>query len=207
MRRALAAAAAAAVVAAAAPPAAAGREAGPRCDAGRTVARSHEVRVFETRGVVWACHRRTRRAIELGPRRCGFASCDVRSIRVVGRYVGYERASAGRYGDVSWGVLVVNARTRRVVRESRTGDAPPDDGGGSASGIGPTTDLELAANGSVAWIAENVFERGSHEVWRLDRRGRSRLDAGPGVAPRSLALSDGWLYWTRDRAAVAADLR
>jgi hypothetical protein len=67
----------------------------------------------------------------------------------------------------------------------------------------------VRADGAVAWIgvARSIIRHTSQvEVDRADRRGRSTLDTGSGVAPASLRLRGFTLSWRDAGAARTASL-
>ncbi|HEX6584644.1 MAG TPA: hypothetical protein VF056_13665 [Thermoleophilaceae bacterium] len=83
------------------------------------------------------------------------------------------------------------------------------------------SDLELKANGSVAWTLERialgpdgqplgypseppVIE--TREVWALDSHGQRLLDSGPELVPDSLEINGSTLYWLNGTIARSAIL-
>jgi hypothetical protein len=96
-------------------------------------------------------------------------------------------------------VRAVDLRTGRVrVAEQAIAD---DDSSDSYR----VTDLELRYTGGLAWIVErrSLPPGGgspviTHEVHRVDRGGRRRLDASAGIEPASLALSHARISWRSD---------
>lgn len=73
------------------------------------------------------------------------------------------------------------------------------------------TDLELRANGSVAWVAritQGMPATTTFEV-RAFHAAKARstiLDSGAAIGSRSLALSGMTLYWTNDGAPRSTKL-
>ena len=73
------------------------------------------------------------------------------------------------------------------------------------------TDLELRANGSVAWIARIVSGTPATTTYEVRTFGptvshSTIVDSGPDIASRSLALSAPTLYWTRAGAPRSTTL-
>jgi hypothetical protein len=83
-------------------------------------------------------------------------------------------------------------------------------------------DLELKANGSVAWTLDRVamgpdgypigYGSGqpptvvAREVWALDTHGQRLIDSGRNLDPGSLALNGSMLTWINDGAVHSATL-
>jgi hypothetical protein len=171
---------------------------------------TREARVYERFGYVYACLYRYGRRVVIA----NFTGHSItgtggqRNYRLAGRYVAFEDFYAGKMLG-SYYVLVYDLRTGRLVHEAQTGKPPADASSqtqGAAFGLGPTTALLLEPDGSVAWIARDVWTTGpgypsyspvpEYEVRVADRRGNLRLDAGPAIDPGSLQAQDGGLKWT-----------
>jgi len=70
-------------------------------------------------------------------------------------------------------------------------------------------DLELKANGSVAWIVDRFEFMGSPhtiDVVAVDSAGRRVLDSGTDVDPKSLTLTGSTLTWVKSGATRSASL-
>ena len=125
-------------------------------------------------------------------------------VRLAGRYVGHANEFTASPGDATGAVvLVTDLRTGRVKR--RFENAP-------TFSTYDVTDLELSVTGSVAWIARVRSGAGGaeiHEVVKMDSTTATAqvLDAGPSIAPDSLALSGSTLYWTNGAVPRSAVLR
>ncbi|MDX6689108.1 MAG: hypothetical protein QOG15_565 [Solirubrobacteraceae bacterium] len=113
-------------------------------------------------------------------------------IAVAGRFVAY-----GAYSDCAAGFCDPNGV---IVQDLRTGHVTFAD---ASLRVATVHSLVLRANGSVAWIQSSFNELGSFlpgfAVVKV-QRGQPPviLDSGPTVAPDSLALAGGTLYWTKD---------
>ena len=155
----------------------------------RTVEANAAARVFTWRDEVFACayRRRTRVNLGLEARRGCLRDCGgVATLRLRRRFVAYQTFSSSMTASraVVWR-LDLAARRPRVIWNGRRFAL--------YSGV---TDLELAANGSLAWIATfSGSNRPAYEVWKADRAGLRVLDGGREIAEDSLALSGRTLYW------------
>lgn len=152
----------------------------------------------------YACLYRTGRRValgEVGP--AGMFSDRISPVRLAGRYVAYAEEYTAATGDAIGAVVQVrDLRTRTLVsRFQSPGDPNTYD----------VTDLELRANGSVAWIARIVQgtpATTTYEV-RTFAAGESEseiVDSGAAIETRSLALSGRTLFWTRDGAPRSTTL-
>jgi hypothetical protein len=86
---------------------------------------------------------------------------------------------------------------------------PTGTNGPSSIGLGPVTSLVLKSDGAVAWIARNkpIGEPAtSYEVHAVDKTGARLLAAGDEIAPGSLVLAGGTLYWTQGGRPMSATL-
>ena len=186
-----------------------------RCQAknSRTEEASRYARVYSVRriqddavtrrwyGCLYSSGRRVRLG-DVGP--SGQFSDRISPVRLAGRHVAYASEYTASTGDALGAVVQVrDLRTGAFVRRFQSpGDPNTYD----------VTDLELRTNGSVAWIARIIAgtpARTSYEVrlFPTSQAQASIADAGPTLGARSLALSAGTLYWTRDGAARSAVLR
>lgn len=181
--------------------------------------RTSSVRVFKKGQQVYGCHRAPRRIFRLGeeiPPDVSRVQVGVRPVRVAGSLVGNSSfANDFRGGFTSMQSLRVRdlraGRTLRVVDYSD----PPD-----ATVFRSVTDLELMANGSLAWVLQSAsLGPGGQIIRRYEVRtadgplGRGApsanrvLDPGPDIAPESLTLKGNTLSWTRSGQIVSAPLR
>jgi hypothetical protein len=110
-------------------------------------------------------------------------------------------------------VVVRDLSTGRVLHKVPTGS--PVKSNPYQAGVGPVVALVVKANGSVAWIAEDVersMNVGSSEVvpyfdvWEADKTGSRLLASGFDVDPSSLALAGSTLYWTQGGKPFSASL-
>jgi hypothetical protein len=168
---------------------------------GRVIAADAAVRVYKLKTRVYACSRRSKKAIYLGSTSANLtAGEEVRNVRAAGRFVAYEHSYGGRGGERYY-VVVVDVVSRRS-RAYATGARPPSDV--INAGIGPTTDIALTTNGSVAWIARVTYSPDAvYEVHAVAARGvrRQLLDRSRGIAAGSLATSNPVIYWLKDGVA------
>ena len=167
------------------------------CDreGGKVIRASRRARVFRIGDHVYACLLNEER-VRLGrasdsPR---LRARTVRRFRLRGPFVAVEskhayRRSTAHYVDV---ILLYNGQEFRSV---------PTGGEPTGQGVGPTTDLVLASNGSIAWIAENVSSQPrTYEVHEDDyqERDTTLVMSGPDIDPRSLVLRRGFrAEWSR----------
>ena len=71
----------------------------------------------------------------------------------------------------------------------------------------PVTSLVLTPSGRAAWIVGPTDAQGTHVVRTTDHATRSTTSvvaSGTDIAPRSLAVADGVLYWTQGSTARSA---
>jgi|tagenome__1003787_1003787.scaffolds.fasta_scaffold20867710_2 hypothetical protein len=194
------------------------------CDAARsrTIAETQRVRVYAVRAPfsgfnVRACWKPTGRSMAVGQRYgCVDEGCGgVRTFRIAGAFVAFERSNQDKDAGSSYRVVVVDVWHRRQVRSAPTGALtpeqaePPDRVGERHEGIGPVTDLALRPNGSVAWIARDL-DSGSppaFQVHRADRHGRALLATATDIDSRSLRAADHRITWTQagDRRSASLD--
>jgi hypothetical protein len=147
--------------------------------------------------------------IDLGE---NYAPDDYReNFRLAGPFVAFFRHECAMCipWDQGW-IEVRDARDGGLVRK-------PDVAWGSR-----LADLEVKANGSVAWTLDRVamgpdgypigYGSGqpptvvAREVWAVDVHGQRLLDSGPNLDLNSLALSGSMLTWVNDGATRTATL-
>ncbi len=186
---------------------------------GSTVLRTSSARIFRKGNDVYGCHRGPRRVFRLGtdlPPEEILAEAGVRPVRVAGPLVGYSyflRDPRGRFFS-SQSLRVRDLRDGRTLRLIDYSD-PPD-----ATVFRTVPDLEVKANGSLAWIFEYGALGPGGEVIRryevrtadgaLGKRAQSAnhvIDPGPDIAPESLTLRGSTLSWVRNGQVVSAPLR
>jgi hypothetical protein len=165
-----------------------------------TVYRSSAGRIFKKRGHYYSCSYREGKKFRLAE--SGFTGEDrYGPFRVRSRFAAYGyRPSCGACESTGAYVLVQDLRTgrHRTFVGSTGGRAiePPD-------GIHQlVTDLELEANGSVAWIVVQTDDRTSPAATRVQVRSRDgggghRLDESPAIERHSLRLDASTLHWHR----------
>lgn len=205
------AAVAGAVLAAGAPAAAVAAD---ECQArgSRTEEASRYARVYSVRRVQddthvrrwYACLYSEDRRVRLGTVGAGGVHLDrISPVRLAGRYVATASEYTAATGDALGAVVEVrDLRTGRLVRHFHSPSEP---------NTYDVTDLELRANGSVAFIARvlgGMPATTTYEVRALRSTGSSSelLDSGAGIDRRSLALSGSTLYWSNDGLPRAARL-
>ena len=126
-------------------------------------------------------------------------------VRLAGRYVATANEWTATTGDAIGAVI--------VVRDLRTGAVVHRFENDPAINTYDVTDLELRANGAVAWIARVVMAGTPATITdevRTSLPGTSAtrlLDEAPAVERRSLALSGRTLYWTSGGVPRSATLR
>ena len=198
--------------------------ASPKCTArnAQTILQTSSARIFstplgDTARRVYAClYSRNRRHL-LGID----GDCDpgaaVGRLTVSGRYVGYVETNCN-IDQSEDSVVVKDLRTGR--NKWRAAAATGQEGNDPVSTL--VTDLALASNGSVAWIADWDANSGdsapdpnnNRQVRKLDAgapEGGTLLDSGLDLEPRSLGLSarssnGAWMYWTKAGSPFAARL-
>jgi hypothetical protein len=106
-------------------------------------------------------------------------------------------------GFCHWGVVVRDLRSGHLVRDEPTG-TPTNPAFNENFGVGPTTALVLQRDGTVAWIAFAGAAEGGYQVHLAGPAGSRMLAAEPRIAPGSLALADGTLYWTANGVPSSA---
>ena len=187
---------AACAVALAAADASGSRSATPTCRSGGTVAANSQARIFKVFPTgyrdtyeAYGCYRggRIRFLGDYNVTR----DCGARAFRLAGRFTAFDNTYCDRGEDPGY-VNVVDLRSGR----SRA----------SLGGLrSPVKDLELRSNGSVAWI--RLGNPPNLEVRKLDSTGEAVLDSSRDIAPRSLALSGGRVYWTKNGVPYSAELK
>ena len=134
-----------------------------------------------------------------------------------GRYVTFAESFCNIDSSDDY-VVVVDLRTGRTKYRAIAAMGTRSDAGEPSTLV---TDIALASNGSVAWIADWDAVSGSEtpdpaddrQVRKLDPGTPAEgalLDSGLGIERRSLALGSrtsagySWLYWTKGEAPAAA---
>lgn len=166
----------------------------------RTVLSTANARVYYTpAGQPFSCYRITGRRIALDmftDRHYAPRDAHLGLLRIAGRVLAYT------WIDPGVPVVHVHSVDMRLARFHRRAVVRP------AVSAEPSsvrvTDLVVRVGGALAWVQEVEGER---TVWRLDARGRRRLDAGEGIGRASLRLlSGGRLTWRRDGSSHTAAL-
>src|SRR3954447_2095982 len=177
-----------------------------------TVYKSSAGRIFKKRGHYYSCSYREGKKFRLAE--SGFTGEDrYGPFRIVNRFAAYAyRPSCGACESTGAYVLVQDLRTgrhRTVVGSTGGGAIEPPDGVHQR-----ITDLELKANGSVAWIVVQMDDRTSPATTRIQVRSRDasgghRLDESPQIERYSLRLNASTLSWHRrgEQAGRHARLR
>ena len=152
-------------------------------------------------GCLYSSGRRIRLG-DVGP--SGQFSDRISPVRLAGRHVAYASEYTASTGDALGAVVQVrDLRTGAFVRRFQSpGDPNTYD----------VTDLEVRTNGSAAWIARIIagtpaFTSYEVRLFPSSQAQSTIADAGSSIGARSLALSAGTLYWTREGAARSAVLR
>ena len=159
------------------------------------------------------CAFASRRQFVLGAETtCSATGCSgTENIALAGTVVAYEEFGQGfdvasRTGAGQWNLVVRDLRTGRVLHDVLTGTMSPLRTG--YRGIGPTSDVVVKPDGSLAWIAVGAIgpEYGIYQVHALDASGARTLAVGPSIGRTSLALAGGTLYWSEGGHAASAPL-
>ena len=186
-----------------------------RCQAerSRTEDASRYARVYSVRRVQddavtrrwYACLYSAGRRVHLGvvgP--AGQFSDRIAPVRLAGRYVAFSSEYTASTGDAIGAVVTVrDLRTGAFVNRFQSpGDPNTYD----------VTDLELRANGSVAWVAGIIQGMPATTTFEVrafqERKAQSTvLDSGAAIGSGSLALSGRTLYWTSDGTPRSTTLR
>ena len=143
---------------------------------------------------------------------CSATGCTgTENIALAGTVVAYERFSEGfdvasGTGGGKWHIIVRDLRTGRALHDVLTGTMSPLRA--EYLGIGPTSDVVVKPDGSLAWIAVGAIgpEYGIYQVHALDASGSRTLAVGPSIGPTSLALAGSTLYWSEGGHAASAPL-
>lgn len=154
----------------------------------KTFFRTASARVYYSPGGrPFGCLTRVRRAVPLDTYVDPFyAPGDARlgQVRQAADVIGYTWIDPGIPAVYVQSVDLRRGRTlRRVQIEPQTIPEPDQVA---------VTSLAVRASGALAWIQRL---EGELSVWRLDRRGRHRLDVGPAIVPNSLRLRATRLTW------------
>jgi hypothetical protein len=182
-----------------------------RAKGSTTLQTSSHARVYQLDGQVYGCvfSKNIPYLLNPGPTDCEdpFDRPGPR-MALAGRYVGYTLAACN----------IDQAKDRVYVRDLRTGKVLVQTSASETLtlGIGNrlVTDIELKANGSVAWIVMRSPSSVAEEVRKSDRtiakgpRTTSKLlDAGNHIAPRSLTREDSTISWTNAGVTKTARLK
>jgi len=146
------------------------------------------------------CVRGARRAYDVGGPGVGSSSGAgaTRKITLVGPIVAWEEweytGVTGELGREQWRVLVRDLRTGKLLEELPTGTARVN----RWVGVGPTLQIIPSSIGAVAWMAAVAGSDSNElEIHVADARGTRLVAAGSDIAPKSLALAGGTVYWTQ----------
>lgn len=176
-----------------------------RCadNGGRTLDANRSIRIYLARdhldnqmlrgcwvrsGGVVPIHEAARRVTDLVP-----------EYRIAERYIGYARINQHIRQPipefpVSYVIIVRNVKTKAFVA-TLAGRWPESRPAGYRT-LDALTDLELSDEGAVAWIISRPPDAGGYFfVQKADAAGRTLLDEGSAIDPRSLAISGNRIYW------------
>jgi hypothetical protein len=164
------------------------------------------------------CAYGSRRSFRLGIVGVGSARGGVSTEKITlsGRFVAYATTSVVLESEAEFRVVVRNLHTGRTLAEVPTG--VPLQSRPHYVGIGPVRTVVLNSHGAAAWIAtdevrsESVTRETGHEVeyydlYALDPTGERLVASGIDLAPHSLALASGILYWMQGLKPFATTLR
>ena len=140
------------------------------------------------------------------------ASTHQYAFRIAGRYAAFLENTGGESG---YGIAVVrrDLKTGAWRRDDRPGRGPNEGSYGSPpfnSEEYAPSDLVLARTGALAWTIapySGCSDSFPCRVLKADREGRAVLDEGPGIRPKSLALSGSTVTWISAGEQRSAILR
>jgi hypothetical protein len=134
----------------------------------------------------------------------------LRHVILTGTISAYADYSFGEVGWARWLVVVRNLRTGQTLHRVPTGNLEEPNPNPYSAGIGPALAIVVKNDGSVAWIAEDFYLSENkptyYQIHAIDKTGSRVLAEGTDIAPRSLALAGGTLYWTQGGRAMSAPL-
>jgi len=173
-----------------------------------TLVANREVRIFQRQEYydgalgstsTYACNRQSGRLRYFQDAERGKDSGSTRRPTAAGPFVAYIALTDKPTGPI----FVWNSRTgaTRLFIAINASDLRAD---GSAP---PVTSLVLTPNGRAAWIVGPTDAQGTYVIHTTDPATRSTtsvIASGPDIAPRSLAVADGVLYWTQGPTARSA---
>lgn len=167
----------------------------------RTVLSDSVTRIYYTpAGRPYSCYRITGRRVALDmfvDRFYAPGDAHLGLLRRTGRFLAYTWVDPGIPAVYVHSVDMRLARfPRRATVQPLTSAQPSDV---------RVADVVVRRSGALAWIQQ---VEGETSVWRLDARGRRRLDAGTGIGAASLRMvAGGRLAWNRDGVRRSAALR
>jgi hypothetical protein len=132
----------------------------------------------------------------------------VREEVLAGSMVAFEMFESGPEEGL-WYVVVRDLRDGRKLTRAATGVPPVRRR--YYAGVGPALGIVLKADGSVAWLARDLWRSGAEapyfEVYAAEGSSTRLLAQGTGIDPSSLALAGGTVYWTQGGAPASAPLK
>jgi hypothetical protein len=173
-----------------------------------TLVANREVRIFQRQEYydgalgstsTYACNRKTGRLRYFQDAERGKDSGSTRRPTAAGPFVAYIALTDQPTGTI----FVWNSRTgaTRVFSAINVSEFRAD---GSVPRV---TSLVLTPSGGAAWIVGPTDAQGTYAVHTTDHATRSTTSvvaSGTDIAPRSLAVADGVLYWTQGSTACSA---
>lgn len=143
---------------------------------------------------------------------CGDDNCKISAISMTGCMAAIGVSEYSRYYGYFVRLRVVDVCRRRVRTLIEVGPHSSQEPN-PRRGLVAITDVEVTADGHVAWIAgvdvpatDDSPASFFYEVRKADADGRVLLDSSPEIAPKSLARSGTRLYWVRAESAQFAQL-
>jgi hypothetical protein len=134
------------------------------------------------------------------------ASVSLGPFAVAGRFLGYSLEEGSKEGPSIWIVRRVDVATGR-------GESQPPEGNEEGEFEPPNTgvtDMVVTAAGTVAWIVHGEIAHPSlYRVLELPAGSKTPvvLASATNIAPKSLAATPGYLYWTEGGVPRSASIK
>lgn len=154
----------------------------------------------------YACRIKSGKRFVLGGNECfGNDLGSIGDYALAGNYIAYEKRTCG---DPEGESDAVRLNVSNGVRGTASGESGPLPGGGVQDHS--ITDIVVKSNGNMAWIALSRHLSGGnltrYEVRRAIGAATDTVATGPNIAPDSLALSAGTIFWLQGGTPGSASL-